>query len=248
MPVAYTLTLASERPFPDASFKQLHGLGCRLLDQPGDPQHTAQRKPFALWPPAVGPDRSTVRWRINLLARDGEAEARLRRTLTGELRLCSTPLRLVGVERDDQPYESLRATGGRWDADLRFLSPTYFSRSGRDYLLPDPQLIVRTLAGRWNEHAGAGLAASVDEVAALTRTVLLKAHDVRTVRIAGKHGRTRTGFVGQVRLGLPRDERETGTGTAARLLGTLLAFAPYCGLGASTTHGLGAVSVHPVHG
>ena len=93
----------------------------------------------------------------------------------------------TAVDERAASYESLRGVPPLWQSDLRFLSPTYFSRSARDYLLPHPALIVRSLVTRWNEHVDACSPLAVDEAEAreLGLRILLKAHELHTVRVTG---------------------------------------------------------------
>ncbi|MGH8899554.1 MAG: hypothetical protein ACRDZ4_21640 [Egibacteraceae bacterium] len=134
MPVACTLTFRTGATAPEPTHEDLHRLACRLVEPPGNPAHQDQRKPFTLWPLQVALERGgECRLRLNWLPPDDGLRLALGRRLwlgTGEV----VP---VDVDRQGTSYETLRDLPPLWQADLRFLSPTYFSRSGRDYLLPD---------------------------------------------------------------------------------------------------------------
>jgi CRISPR-associated endoribonuclease Cas6 len=234
------------------TFEDLHRLACRLLEASEDPTHQDQVKPFAVWPlRAAGtlPDRTELR--LNWLHPEQDPLPRLRAGLRRPLRLGGAHARPLTLRTQGTSYLELRRRDPIWQCDLRFLSPTYFARSGRDYLLPDPELIVRRLAARWNQHAGLDgpLGVRDDQARELARRVILKAHELHTVRVGGQDGRERTGFLGQIRLALRTAERRDPEAlVSAQLLATLTGFAPFCGLGAQTTHGLGAVATFPVHG
>jgi CRISPR-associated endoribonuclease Cas6 len=175
----------------------------------------------------------------------------LQQALQRRLWLGASEVVPVEIRQQSISYQALHKLPPLWEADLRFLSPIYFSRSGRDYLLPDPALIVRSLVTRWNKQVEDEPELVIDEEAAreLGRRIVLKAHELYTVRVTSADGRGRTGFMGQARLGLRTAERRSPEGVAAaRLLATLCAFVPYCGLGAQTTHGLGAVAVYSTDG
>ncbi|MGH8884231.1 MAG: CRISPR system precrRNA processing endoribonuclease RAMP protein Cas6 [Egibacteraceae bacterium] len=252
MPVAYTLLLRTGAAAPEPTHEDLHRLACRLVEPPGNPAHQDQRKPFTLWPLQVAPERGDeCQLRLNWLPVDDGLGSHLRLALGRRLWLGTAEVVPLDVDRQGTSYQTLRDLPPLWQADLRFLSPTYFSRSGRDYLLPDPALIVRSLVVRWNEQVEERPALAIDGDVAreLGRRVILKAHELYTVRVTGADGRPRTGFKGQARLGLRTAERRSAEGVAcARLLATLCAFVPYCGLGAQTTHGLGAVAVYSADG
>lgn len=252
MPVAYTLTFQARERLAEPTHEDLHRLACRLVEPPSNPAHHQQRKPFTVWPLQVAPEHAGECWlRLNWLPIGGGLGGHLQQALRQRLWLGASQIVPVGFDEDTASYQALRELPPLWQADLRFLSPTYFSRSGRDYLLPDPALIVRSLVARWDEQVEESPALAIDGDMAreLGRRVILKAHELYTVRVTGADGRPRTGFMGQARLGLRTAERRSAEGVAcARLLATVCAFLPYCGLGAQTTHGLGAVAVYSADG
>jgi len=87
------------------------------------------------------------------------------------------------------------------------VSPMYFSRNGRDHPIPDPVLIVGSLARRWNSWAPAALTVSDELRDQLCAAVLLADMQGGTVTI----GRNQIRFTGTVGLGLPRHaERDIG--------------------------------------
>jgi len=241
MPASITATLCPSAPL-QPTYEQLHRLVVWLLEAPNSAGHQAQTKPWSVWPLMPSADvAGAVDLRVNWLPPAQRIPERLSALLAKNPRLGNVALTAVRIDAPaSQPYERLLALPPLARCDLVFLSPTYISRSGRDYLLPDPELLVRRLAARWNEHVGSQRLALVgDDVRKLAGDVICVAHELRTVRITAEEGRERTGFVGQLRLGV----RQPGL---RRLFATLCAFAPYTGIGAQTTHGLGAVRALPV--
>lgn len=215
-----------------------------MLEKPGDPGHRGQIKVFSVQPLCSSSGGSDhLELRLNWLARRAP-DGRLRACLGRPVQLGHAQLTAVDLETEHVSYGELTETGPVWDCLFTFLSPTYFSRSGRDYLLPDPELVVLRLAARWNEHVCDQDFAITDEsVRGLARRVILMSHRIHTVRVNVGRDRVRAGFVGQARLGLRAVERRQPEGIAgARLFGALCGFAPFCGVGAQTTHGFGAVS------
>jgi CRISPR-associated endoribonuclease Cas6 len=218
------------------SYRDLHRLACWLLER-RDGEHHSASKEFAVWPllPAA---EGLMTWRLHTLDSDGQRAARLRSRLGHGPRLGDVPVDVVDLEDDDVSYERLSHSRPRERWDLQFVSPTYFSRNGRDYLLPDAELLVRTAAYRWNSHSPASLAVGSGAVDHLAGRVVVSAHDIHTVVIPRWHGGGRRGFLGWVQLAVRGSDHE-----AATLLARLVAFLGYAGAGAGTTHGLGALLV-----
>src|SRR5207244_3156939 len=108
------------------------------------------------------------------------------------------PIEVMQVAEERATYDELSGLGPLWECDFEFLSPTYFSRNGRDYLLPDPELIVHRLVDRWNDHVPDGPLAVDDGMArGLASRIILKSHQLRTVRTQGHGGHCGSGFVGK---------------------------------------------------
>lgn len=244
MPTAIQVCLRSPADAHEPSFLDLHQLASWLLEPAGSGAHHDQRKPYSIWPLLPADAEDLAMWRLNVLDDESDRVDHLLRQLSRRPRLVDRPVEVVDVRVTTTPFADLAEARPVRTADLLFLSPTYFSRSGRDYLLPDPVLILRTLAARWNGYAPER--AQIDEPARelLLRQAVLVAHELRTVRVDLRGG-GRTGFVGQVRLGLPRRAAQP---VSTATLGTLCRFVPFCGIGAMTTHGLGCVSAVPVDG
>ncbi len=115
----------------------------------------------------------------------------------------------------------------------------YFSRNGRDHPLPDPGLMLRSAAIRWNQHAPSVLSVPDEALRELTGLLYLADFDGGTVRAPVSATMHQTGFVGDVHLALVR-----AAGRASRVtFAALVRFAAMAGFGAQTTHGFGAVDV-----
>jgi CRISPR-associated endoribonuclease Cas6 len=251
MPIAYTVTFHSPRPIGMApGHEDVHRLACQLMEPPGNPDHHAQDKPYSVGAPQLSDLRpDELELRVNWLRDAPPAPPGMAKALGRQLTLPKLMVEVVAVRKEERSYSAMRQLGPLWACDFRFLSPTYFSRSGRDYALPDPELIIRRLLARWNQHVQNEPHLITDQAArALTSRVILISHEIRTVRISGQNGRGRAGFIGRARLGLRTIDRRTPDGlAAARVFAALSAFAPYNGLGAQTTHGLGATMTLPTH-
>ncbi len=199
----------------------------------------------------AAPHGNRLELRLNWLADDGVAASRLAARVSAPHRLGDVALRTVGLVEEAATYQALSRLAPVWECDFEFVSATYFSRSGRHYLLPDPELILRGIVARWNFHnpPGTPLAVADATVRGLAGRIVVKRHSIHTVRTQGHARGQGTGFVGDVRLGLRNADRRNPDGeSAARLFASVCAFAPFCGVGAQTTHCFGAVVTRPVDG
>lgn len=226
----------------EVTFSGLHQLACWLLERRGDASHNGQRKPFTvspLQPHEAGPP--WTRWAVTLLDREDELLRRALQRLGQQPWLADHELVVGDVVRQRETFHEMAGRPAVERVDLVVRSPTVFSRSGRDYPLPDPALISRGLVSRWNAFCPQDLAISDDEARDLGSQIVLLEHAIETVPVDLRGG-ARTAFVGSLSLGLVAGGGNDGAGprhTLARLAGLL----PYSGLGAHTTHGLGTVEV-----
>ncbi|SDQ35455.1 CRISPR system precrRNA processing endoribonuclease RAMP protein Cas6 [Actinopolyspora saharensis] len=229
MPATIRLTLdqpGSARIYP----ARLHGAACAVLESGGG-EHRQQRKPFAVWPLRDLDGRTG--WQLGWLA-EHDPPAVPRRIRLGEAHC-----RVREVDVDGVSYARLANSEPARHAQLRMISPLYFSRNGRDHPLPDPVLIVRNAAQRWNAHAPEPLHVGEEQLRAITGMVFL--HDLagETVRTPVSATMEQTGFVGTVRLGLTRNAERVTRG----LFAALMRFTAVAGVGAQTTHGFGGVQL-----
>jgi CRISPR-associated endoribonuclease Cas6 len=261
VPSTIELTVTSNNPSVSATFTELHGLACRLFEGPDSPvQHHAQHKRFSIGPLIYRPD-GAFSWHAAWLC-DDIPPSHLQPgspPITAHLGGHAIVVEPVAVQH--QPFDSLAARRGR-HAELVFISPTSFSRSGHDSLLPDPHLIFGGLARRWALFAppelrppdGIGsdlgyhvMVTSLDIVSLPTsRFAGLSAHESPslhgTYRIETNRqppgrpvpAQPRSGFVGTVTLELLEPQLESWFAPLAE-------FANFAGVGRATTHGCGAV-------
>lgn len=232
MPAAFRLSLGpGSRGNRAPSPKQIHGFLCHTFGE-SDDDHLAQTKPWATWPASLQ-ERRRMLLRFSWLCDDKDAglDSRLGRSL----RFGPVQHSVHDVQEQREAYEELM-DGAATSIQFRFVSPTWFSRNGRLYPIPDPVLVFSRLADRWATFSTVTL--DPDSVAAL----------VSTVSIADLAGAThqypigkadKVGFVGTARYSIAaRSSPDT-----ARTMAALSRFAQYCGVGASTTFGAGAVEV-----
>lgn len=119
-------------------------------------------------------------------------------------------------------------------AEIHFLTPTSFKRDGAYILLPESALILQSLLLRWNAFCP-DIRIEEDNLAQeLASHIHLTRYALRSAAFSVE-GYSIRGFRGQIAL------RFTGSDMVRRILGTLLAYAPYAGIGIKTALGMGAV-------
>ena len=220
----------------------LHGALMELLPEDyADALHTQNLRPYSQsirW----DRERERVIWRIGTL--DQTAGELIGETLG---RIESIFLRQKGYTVDvqniqcveERSYQDIadeyfRAETAPRGAEIHFLTPTSFKQGGAYIILPESALILQSLLARWNRFCPdirieeENLAQELAAHARLTRYALRSA----SFSVEGYNIR---GFRGQIAL------QFAGGDMVRRILGTLLAFAPYAGLGIKTALGMGAV-------
>ena len=220
----------------------LHGaLMERLPEDYAAYLHTENLRPYSQ---SIRWDRETGRvlWRIGTLARTaGEI-------IGGVLHgIGSIHLRQKGYSIDVQNIQCIaqrsyqdiadeyfRAEIAPRGAEIHFLTPTSFKRDGAYVLLPESALILQSLLLRWNAFCP-DIRIEEDNLAQeLASHIHLTRYALRSAAFSVE-GYNIRGFRGQIAL------RFTGSDMVRRILGTLLAFAPYAGLGIKTALGMGSV-------
>ncbi len=120
--------------------------------------------------------------------------------------------------------------------ELTFLTPTAFRQAGRYVIFPQEQLLIQSLVLRWNNLFPEYLLADEDVIHALVQGVHIVDYSLNSTRYSLKMNRIPS-FCGKVilesKLSQPLQE----------LWQTLLAFAPYSGIGIKTALGMGGVCV-----
>jgi CRISPR-associated endoribonuclease Cas6 len=241
--IAFEPLRAFSRPVVPAD---IHRLACYLLEPPGRDAHEHSDKNFSVMPlmtddevgALVGHQPDTIAIEICQLDDDPSAAERLQFKLDERPNLgLDHPLRCVELNTSTQTFAQLARGTPAHAADVEFLSPTHFSRSGLRYCLPDPMLVHRSLTRRWNSALpeGSPLAISEESIRSVNAAVVLTELDVVSVA----SGRRPDGFVGRVRFEV--------LGAAAlgvpAVFAALWRFAAFSGVGALTTQGYGAVEV-----
>lgn len=235
MPALLTLRITEPTTPPYPVY--LHAVACQLFEPPSA-DHTAQRKPFTVGAPVA--EDGTASWRLGWLPDLPLPTA----WPPKELRLGVSTCRVLDARMLNQPFAALAASRPVTWALVRFLTPTYFSRNGRDVPLPDPVLVMRSLAQRWNAFAPTDLAIDDTLSKALLSAVLLTDADVHTVRVQVGRDAWQTGFVGDAELALTH----TAAPEVGAVFAALLRFATIAGIGAQTTYGFGEVRPEPRNG
>ncbi len=238
----------------DAPLPQLHGLACRVFEGPDNPAaHHAQRKLFAVGPLTFPPGQR-VEWRTSWLS-DDVVPPVLGRVV--DARLGAAAVRLTPAAVRHRSFGALRRIAAT-RASVAFISPTSFSRSGVDWLLPDPHLLLGGLARRWNALASDEHHLDLDVISELARATVISSLElctIRTERYRGAVVRRWSPFAGTVNHraaaspgGRPGRSGFVGTVTFRlndsrwrELFGALFSFAGFAGVGRATTHGCGAV-------
>lgn len=121
-------------------------------------------------------------------------------------------------------------------AEFTFRTTTAFKRDGQYVLLPEIYLIVQSLLARWALYCPQVRLEAEDLAQQIGAACRISQYALRTADYSVDGHRLR-GFCGTLRM------RFTGTDSMRRLLGMLMAFAPYAGVGIKTALGMGAVDV-----
>ena len=133
--------------------------------------------------------------------------------------------------------EYFRAETAPRGAEIHFLTPTSFKQGGAYIILPESALILQSLLARWNRFCPDIRIEEDDLAQTLAAHTRLTRYALRSAAFSVE-GYSIRGFRGQIAL------QFAGSDMVRRILGTLLAFAPYAGLGIKTALGMGAVETH----
>ena len=130
--------------------------------------------------------------------------------------------------------EYFRAETAPCGAEIHFLTPTSFKQGGAYIILPESALILQSLLARWNRFCPDIRIEEDDLAQTLAVHTRLTRYALRSASFSVE-GYSIRGFRGQIAL------QFAGGDMVRRILGTLLAFAPYAGIGIKTALGMGAV-------
>ncbi|MFC2525380.1 MAG: CRISPR system precrRNA processing endoribonuclease RAMP protein Cas6 [Selenomonas noxia] len=223
----------------------LHGALMELLPEDyADALHTQNLRPYSQsirWDRA----RERVIWRVGILDR---AAAEIIGAVLQSLE--HIHLRQKGYTVDvqniqcveERSYQDIadeyfRAETAPRGAEIHFLTPTSFKQSGAYIILPESALILQSLLARWNRFCPDIRIEEDDLAQTLATHTRLTRYALRSASFSVE-GYNIRGFRGQIAL------QFTGSDMVRRILGTLLAFAPYAGIGIKTALGMGAVQTN----
>ena len=133
--------------------------------------------------------------------------------------------------------EYFRAETAPRGAEIHFLTPTSFKQGGAYIILPESALILQSLLARWNRFCPDIRIEEDDLAQILAVHTRLTRYALRSAAFSVE-GYSIRGFRGQIAL------QFAGGDMVRRILGTLLAFAPYAGIGIKTALGMGAAETH----
>lgn len=220
----------------------LHGALMELLAEDyADYLHTENLRPYSQsirW----DRERERVIWRIGTLDRTaGEIIGTVLQSLEHiHLRQKGYTVDVQNIQCvEERSYQDIadeyfRAETAPRGAELHFLTPTSFKQGGTYIILPDPALIMQSLLVRWNRFCPDIRIEEDDLAQTLAAYTRLTRYTLRSVGFS-VDGYNIRAFRGQIALHF------TGNDMVRRILGTLLAFAPYAGIGIKTALGMGAV-------
>ena len=243
MPTRHTMVLqGSASDFAEISGRHLHALTCNTIERPLAGVHDEQVKFFTF-----GPLQETTQapagalWRLHWLRDDCDVTPLLLHADGKRVRLGRGHMTLHYLKSAAAPFAEMARLPAVDDMTFDFHTPTHWSRSGRRYVLPDPELLVRGLVKRWNDCQvpDSPLTIGPEDARELGSRLELAEHDIRSAELLVGAKRSVTGFVGRVRVRLAGRQRSPRAGA---LLSRLSAFSNYSGVGAQTTHGCGAVT------
>ena len=225
-------------------YKDLHRLACFLIEDSGVEAHEQQAKPFAIWPLIIADaDEGLVEITIQSLVDDPLLVERVSSRLNGhEGRKANlgkdTPLHHAMLDVSELPWDKLAAMPPASSVEVELLSPMTYSRSGMSYPLPDPILVHRQLATRWNQYAPDDFMQIADDLSREINSAI----SLTEVSLSSIHLQEFNNKIAGVGTFSFQVDKKSDV-LIREWFASLWSFAQFCGLGAMTTQGLGAVSV-----
>lgn len=187
-------------------------------------------------------DRETgnVLWTVNLLSAETEEIFSSILDNLKEINLHTEHFRLTLVSKEavissQELILSARSPSEeRYRTEMTFLTPASFKKEGRYEIFPSVRLILQSLVNKWNEVCPDFPLEDADALEAMEQGLYIVDYNLRSTRYPLKNIKI-PGFIGMIqiesRLAEPLEE----------LWQTLLAIAPYTGIGIKTTLGMGGV-------
>lgn len=241
-----TITISAHLPqgIPNGiGYKDLHRLACFLIEDSGVEAHEQQAKPFAIWPLIVDDaDEGIVEITIQSLVDDPLIVERVSARLNGhEGRKANlgkdTPLHDAMLNISEVLWDELAAMPPASSVEIELLSPMTYSRSGISYPLPDPILVHRQLTTRWNQYAPDDFMQIPDDLSReINGAISLAQVSISSVRLQEFNNK----IAGVGTFSFQVDKKSDVL--VREWFASLWSYAQFCGLGAMTTQGLGAVS------
>jgi CRISPR-associated endoribonuclease Cas6 len=241
-----TITISAHLPqgIPNGiGYKDLHRLACFLIEDSGVEAHEQQAKPFAIWPLIVDDaDEGIVEITIQSLVDDPLVVERVSARLNGhEGRKANlgkdTPLHNAMLNISEVLWDELAAMPPASSVEVELLSPMTYSRSGVSYPLPDPILVHRQLTTRWNQYAPDDFMQIPDDLSReINGAISLTQVSISSVRLQEFNNK----IAGVGTFAFQVDKKSDAL--IREWFASLWSYAQFCGLGAMTTQGLGAVS------
>ena len=223
-------------------YRDLHRLACFLMEDPGIEAHQNQEKTFSIQPPVFMDQGRTVELHLNSLIDDyniiGQVQDRCRGVNGQTPNLGPAfPLQISAIISSGESWDDLEALVPSRTVTIETLSPISFSRNGDSFNLPDPKVVHSQLIRKWKAVAPEyshliNLEAEDD----LMQNIVLDSFDINSRHI--EETWKRRCFEGTFSYNVRSNSEAT-----QMLLTQLWAFATYSGVGAMTTHGLGAIEI-----
>lgn len=229
---------ASDSAVRPPSWNQLHGAACRMMAEPDGTHTLPGPKP---WTARMCPAGVELSWLDD--QRDPPPKPQ------GVVNFGPIAHDVVDVDDEHLSFAGWLDLPVVTTVHMQHVSPATLSLASlvrpdgsrgpkRHLPLPDPAIIYRGLALRWNTFCSPPARIPDERIDGLTDIVAVSAHDISTVVCDLGNGR-RPGFIGRVTYTLAGHVNPTD----ALVFTVLSRYADLAGVGAQTTHGLGAVLV-----
>lgn len=225
-------------------FKDLHRLACFLMEESGTEAHDQQNKTFTIWPLLLDEDDDRkVEITIHSLTDNPLIEDQIHVRMIGYNNKKPNlgprlPLQHNTITMEMHTWSELLATAPQSSVSVELLSPMFYSRSGEAYPLPDPILVHRQLARRWNECVPSDRMRISDELSRELNS-LISIRELELSSVSLPELQHRMACTGQFSFIL----KKSAEIIHKEWFSTLWQFAQFSGLGAMTTQGLGAIAI-----
>jgi len=223
-------------------YRDLHRLACFLMEDPGDEAHQNQEKTFSIQPPVFMDHGRTVELHLNSLVDDLNIVDRLQERLLGIKGQTANlgqayPLQDSAIDCSGESWDDFRLLTPARTVSIETVSPITFSRNGDSFNLPDAKVVHSQLLRKWKAVAPAhSHSISQEDEDDLMQNIVLDSFDINSRHI--EETWKRRCFEGTFSYTVRSQSKATQL-----LFAQLWAFATYSGVGAMTTHGLGAIEI-----